>query len=188
MRRWQNLSAEENAFFQNTDMAHRQDADAYIKRRDKKKFRNPGKAKKKSRQDKENSSGRTAPSRSWASGHTQHSCSKKTKIPQKKKRRVYLPTNRERRNTSLGSWGCSRGNILKQRLALILMINQLRQNGWAIWTHSLLFKDLSLKWWVCVKTHICTEEGKADDIRLEFRLEKCAWKSKKTPKQPHIAA
>lgn len=145
MRRWQDLSAEENAFSQNTDMAHRQHADADIRRKSKKKFGNPGKAEKKISQDKENSSGRTAPPRSWASGHTQRSSSKETKIPQKQERRVYLPRNRERRNKSLGSWGSSRGNILKQRLALILMINQLCQNGWAIWTHSLLFKDLSLK-------------------------------------------
>jgi len=113
--------------------------------KDKKKFKNSGKAQKKSRQDKENSSGLTAPLRSWASGHVQHSCSNETKMPQKQKRRVYFPRNRERRNKSLGSWGSSRGNILKQRLALILMINQLSQNGRAFWTHPLLFKDLSLK-------------------------------------------
>lgn len=47
VRRWQDLSAEENAFSQNTDIAHRPDADANVRRKVKKKFRNPGKAEEK---------------------------------------------------------------------------------------------------------------------------------------------
>lgn len=84
---------------------------------------------------------------------------------------------RECKNKSLGSWGSSRRNILKWNFALILMIYLHLQNGWDTWTHSLLCKGLSFKWWAHVKTHRCTEKGKADDIRLEFRLKKSAWKS-----------
>lgn len=84
---------------------------------------------------------------------------------------------RECKNKSLRSWGSSRRNILKWNFALILMIYLHLQNGWDTWTHSLLCKGLSFKWWAHVKTHRCTEKGKADDIRLEFRLKKSAWKS-----------